>query len=52
MPVKLEGNATARVISIAGSGDYAALVKSDGFVEISSGTKPNQGKGVKYFSWT
>lgn len=52
LPVSLNLQHIAKPILFTGSGDYGALTKSDGFVEIPHGQKSlKQGTGVDFYSW-
>lgn len=52
LPVAVKLNHIATPIRFAGSGDYGALTKSDGFVEIPNGQKNlKPGTGVDFYSW-
>lgn len=52
LPVILDFQHTAKLVSFSGSGDYGALTRSDGFIEIPSGQKSlKQGTAVDFYSW-
>lgn len=50
LPVRVE-EGKAYPVSIGGSGDFAALANSDGFVELSEKTRFKSGEAVPFYSW-
>ncbi len=52
LPVSFNKSGQASPVGFAGSGDYGALTKSAGFLEIPQGKGSlKKGTGVKFFSW-
>ncbi len=52
VPVILDDAGLASAVKVKSSGDYNALTKSDGFVEIPNGEGIiKKGKAAKFFSW-